>query len=104
MRPKEVVPPELVVRLTADPPTMRLPAAVTEALPVAAMSASRLPAASTETLTPANEVAPKKELFGSVRVTLPVSEVIVDGAPVVIGPVCVMTPTDVAVSPPVSVV
>ena len=102
--PKEVVPPETVVRLTAVPPTMRLPAADTEALPVAAMSASRFPVASTETLAPAKEVAPKKELFGSVSVMLPVVEVIEDGAPVTIGPVWVMAPTADVVRPPVSVV
>ena len=102
--PKDVVPPETVVRLAAEPPTMRLPAADTEALPVAAMSASRLPAASTETLAPVNEVAPKKELFGSVRVMLPVVEVIEEGAPVTIGPVWVMAPTADVVRPPVSVV
>ena len=102
--PKDVVPPETVVRLTAVPPTMRLPAADTEALPVAAMRASRLPEASTETLAPANEVAPKNELFGSVRVMLPVVEVIEEGAPVTIGPFWVMAPTEVVVRPPVSVV
>ena len=102
--PKDVVPPETVVRLTAVPPTMRSPEAETEALPVAAMSASRLPVASTETLAPANEVAPKKELFGSVSVMLPVVEVIEDGAPVTIGPVWVMAPTAEVVRPPVSVV
>ena len=102
--PKDVVPPETVVRFTAEPPTMRLPAADTEALPVAAMRASRLPEASTETLAPANEVAPKNELFGSVRVMLPVVEVIEEGAPVTIGPFWVMAPTEVVVRPPVSVV
>ena len=104
VRPKEVVPPEVVARLLAVPPTVRSPEAVTEALPAAAMRALRLPAAAMVTSTPESEVAPKNELFGSVRVMLPVSEVIVDGAPVVIGPVCVIAPTDVVVSPPVRVV
>ena len=85
--PKLVVPPELVARLTADPPTTRLPAAVTEALPVAAMSASRLPEAATETSTPVSVVAPKNELPGLVRVMSPVVEVIDEGAPVVMAPV-----------------
>ena len=51
-----------------------------------------------------NEVAPKKELFGSVRVMLPVVEVIEEGAPVTIGLVWVMAPTADVVRPPVSVV
>ena len=104
VRPKLVVPPEVVARLLAVPATARSPEADAEALPAAAMRALRLPAAATATSTPESEVVPKNELFGSVRVTLPVSEVIVDGAPVVIGPVCVMAPTEVVVSPPVRVV
>ena len=104
VRPKLVVPPEVVARLFAVPPTVRLPEAVAEALPEAAIRAFRLPKAATATSTPDSEVAPKNELFGSVSVMLPVAEVIEDGAPVVIGPVCVIAPTDVVVSPPVRVV
>jgi len=85
--PKEVVPAELVLRLVAEPPTIRLPAAVTEASPVAATRAFRLPAAATDTSTAVNVVAPKNELFGLVRVMSPVLEVIEDGAPVVMAPV-----------------
>jgi hypothetical protein len=85
--PKDVVPAEVVLRLIAVPPTVRLPADVTEASPVAAMRALRLPAAATLTSTPENEVAPKKELPGFVRVMSPVVEVIEDGAPVTIAPV-----------------
>ena len=102
--PKEVAPPELVARLIAEPDTVRLPVAVAEALPVAAMSAFRSPAETTVTSTPESAVAPKKELFGLVRVMSPVDEVIEEGAPVVIAPVCVMSPTDTVVRPPVSVV
>jgi hypothetical protein len=102
--PKLVVPPELVARLIAEPDTVRLPAEVTAALPAAAMSAFRLPAATTVTSTPENAVAPKKELSGFVRTTLPVVEVIEEGAPVVIAPVCVISPTEVVVRPPVRVV
>ena len=102
--PKDVVPAELVLRLVADPPTVRLPAAVTEASPVATTRAFRLPAAATVTSTPENEVAPKNELPGFVRVMSPVVEVIEDGAPVTIAPVCVMSPTEVVVRPPVRVV
>ena len=104
VRPKLLVPPELVARLIAVPDTVRLPAEVTAALPAAAMSAFRLPAATTVTSTPENAVAPKNELSGFVRTTLPVVEVIEEGAPVVIAPVCVTSPTEVAVSPPVRVV
>jgi hypothetical protein len=102
--PKDVVPPELVAKLTAVPPTMRLPAAETEALPVAAIKASRLPAAATETPWPENEVAPKNELPALSRMMSPVVEVIEEAAPVVIAPVWVMSPTEVAVSEPVTVV
>jgi hypothetical protein len=49
-------------------------------------------------------VAPKKELPALFRVMSPVVEVIEDGAPVMIAPDWVMSPTEVVVRPPVSVV
>ena len=79
--PKDVVPPALVLRLPFTEP----------AKPISPTVAVRL-------------VAPKNELFGLVRVMSPVLEVIEEGAPDVIAPVWVMSPTEVVVRPPVSVV
>ena len=49
-------------------------------------------------------VAPEKRLPGLVRTMSPVDEVIEEAAPVIIAPVCVMSPTEVVVRPPVRVV
>ena len=102
--PKLVEPPEVVVRLFAVPATVRLPVAEAEASPVAAMRAFRLPVAAMATSTPASVVAPKKELPAFVRVISPVVEVIEDGAPVVMAPVWVISPTELVFRPPVRVV
>ena len=102
--PKLVAPPEFVVRFVARPETVRSPVAEKAALPVAATVAVSAPAAATETSWPENEVIPKNELPALFRVMSPVVEVIEDGAPVVIAPVWVMSPTAVALRLPVSVV
>ena len=81
VRPKLVAPPEVVAREPAtEPAKLRSPSVAT-----------RL-------------VVPKNALSGFVRMMSPVDEVIEEGAPVVIAPVCVISPTEVVVRPPVSVV
>ena len=85
--PNVVVPPEVVVRSTALPDTVRSAVVVTAALPVALTTTVRSVAVVTATSFPVTVTTPVKSLAGLLRVISPVVDVTVVVPSTLSGPV-----------------